>query len=281
MTRFWCILLAFCILSCGGNSTGPEIESEPEQEPEPIPNHEAGDLIIDLPGGVKMAFIWVEPGTLIVATPLKHPSTREILDYLLGVMEIPKGFYFGKYELTQQQWEKVMLTSPWPKRDEDGDGFPELDYPAYNISWLDAKDFAKKLTTLQNDGGIYRLPTSEEWEYASRAGAITPWFFGNRSGALSDYAWWGKNADSVQIVGTKLPNPWGFYDIYGNVWEMVLDHRDAYPAGIITYRKGGSYDTTNAGDVSDIFFPHIYYYAMKDPRVGVRILREGPKVSQP
>ncbi len=62
MTHFWCILLVFLILSCGGNSTGPEIE------PEPIPNHAEGDLVIDLPGGAKMAFIWVEPGTFRVET---------------------------------------------------------------------------------------------------------------------------------------------------------------------------------------------------------------------
>ena len=250
MRHFWCILLAFCILSCGDKSTGPDVE------PEPIPNHEAGDLVIDLPGGAKMSFIWVEPeGTL------------------------GKGYYLGKYELTQQQWEQVMHTSPWSRRDEDGDGFPELDYPAYNISWSDAQDFAKKLTDLQNDG-IYRLPTLKEWKYACRAGTTTTYFFGSSSDSLSDYAWWGKEVDSAQIVGTKLPNPWGFYDVYGNVWEWVQDHLDAYPMGIWTYRIGGSYNTTFPGDVSSEGF-HIFYYNARVPDVGVRILREGPKVSQP
>ena len=124
MRFFWCILLAFCILSFGGNSTGPE----PITEPEPIPNHEAGDLVIDLPGRAKMSFIWVEPDTFRVG---------------LRIIEIPNGYYLGKYELTQRQWENVMHTSHWPRRDEDGDGFPELDYPAYNISEVDATDFAK------------------------------------------------------------------------------------------------------------------------------------------
>ena len=227
MRCFWCILLAFCILSCGGNSTGPE----PITEPEPIPNHEAGDLVIDLPGRAKMSFIWVEPGTLRSETPMRDLFTGEFF-YAIGTMEIPNGYYLGKYELTQRQWENVMHTSHWSRRDEDGDGFPELDYPAYNISEVDATDFAKKLTALQNDGGIYRLPTSDEWEYASRAGAITTYFFGNRSDALSDYAWWGGNSEGrVHTVGTKLPNPWGFYDIYGNVSEWT-GTEGAVPVGI-------------------------------------------------
>ena len=247
MRCFWYILLAFCILSCGNKSTGPEIEPEPE----PISKPRTSDLIIDLPGRVRMAFIWVEPGTL------------------------GEGYYLGKYELTQQQWEQVMHTSHWPQR--EGTGFTEPVYPAYNISWVDARDFANKLTALQNDG-IYRLPTSMEWEYASRAGTATTWFFGSSSDSLSYYAWWGKNVDSAQIVGTKLPNPWGFYDIYGNVWEWTQSGRGSR-INPIRYIKGGSYDTS-AGDASSIGFVPAAT-ASRSPQLGVRILREGPKVSQP
>ena len=254
MNRFWCILLAFFILSCGGNSTGPEPEPITEPQPEPIPKPRTSDLIIDLPGGVRMAFIWVEPaGTL------------------------DKGYYLGKYELTQQQWEQVMHTSHWPQREETG--FTEPVYPAYNISWVDAQDFVKKLTELQNDG-IYRLPTIHEWRHASRAGTIAPWFFGSSSDSLSDYAWWGKNVDSAQIVGTKLPNPWGFYDIYGNVWEWTQTGRSSYLLGDQYYLKGGSYDTTPAYKASSTWFI-LVPATTRDPQLGVRILREGPKVSQP
>ena len=248
MNRFLCILLAFCILSCGDRSTGPKIEPEPE----PIPTLRTSDLIIDLPGGVRMAFIWVEPGPF------------------------GEGYYLGKYELTQQQWEQVMHTSPWPQREETG--FTEPVYPAYNISWPEARDFAKKLTDLQDDG-TYRLPTLDEWEYASRAGTKTKWFFGSSSDSLSDYAWWGKNVDRAQIVGTKLPNSWGFYDIYGNVWEWVQDGFYIDRVGPFRYIKGGSYDTS-ALDASSIGFVPAGTPA-RSPQLGVRILREGPKVSQP
>ena len=263
MNRLWCILLAFFILSCGDKGAGPGPEIEPE--PEPIPKPRTSDLIIDLPGGVRMAFIWVEPDTLIV----------EGIGF--SILEIPKGFYLGKYELTQQQWEQVMHTSPWPQREETG--FTEPVYPAYNISWIEARDFAKKLTELQDDG-IYRLPALQEWIYACRAGTTTTWFFGSSSDSLSDYAWWGKSVDSAQIVGTKLPNPWGFYDIYGNVWEWTQDGHGMYPRGMYYYMKGGSYNTTSAIDVSSIWF-RLFPPSARTPDIGVRILREGPKVVQP
>ena len=274
MRCFWCILLAFCILSCGDKGTGPEPITEPE--PEPIPKPRTSDLIIDLPGGVRMAFIWVEPGTLRAETPVINSSTGEISHYIVNIMAISKGYYLGKYELTQQQWEQVMHTSPWPQREETG--FTEPVYPAYNISWPEARDFAKNLTDLQNDG-IYRLPTLDEWEYACRAGTTTTYFFGSRSDSLSDYAWWGKNVDSAQIVGTKLPNPWGFYDIYGNVWEWVQDGYYIDRVGPFRYIKGGSYDTS-AWHASSIGFVPAGTPA-RSPQLGVRILREGPKVSQP
>ncbi len=187
MLRSWCILLVFLILSCGNNSTGPE------PEPELVPNHEAGDLVIDLPGGVKMAFVWIEPGTI---KPMDS-------------ITIPKGFYLGKYELTQQQWEQVMLTAPWSGRaDVDSIG---PNFPAAYISGQDAQAYVEKLTALQNDG-IYRLPNSKEWEYACRAGTSF------ESGDLNDYAWWAGNSEGgFHTVGTKLPNAWGLYDMYGNV----------------------------------------------------------------
>ncbi|MDE2724818.1 MAG: SUMF1/EgtB/PvdO family nonheme iron enzyme [Gemmatimonadota bacterium] len=260
MNRFWCILLAFFILSCGDKSTGPEPITEPQ--PDPISKPRTSDLIIDLPGGVRMAFIWVEPGTL-------------------KAMKIPKGYYLGKYELTQQQWEKVMLTSHWPQREESG--FTEPVYPAYNISASDAEDFAKKLTALQNDSGIYRLPTLVEWEYACRAGTTSTYFFDSRSNSLSDYAWWGGNSEGgVHIVGTKLPNPWGFYDIYGNVWEWTSTEGplSGYPLGVVLYLKGGSYDTMSDWDVNSVWFLESRAGLRASDR-GVRILREGPKISQP
>lgn len=135
---------------------------------------------------------------------------------------ISQAFYIGKYEVTQSQWKKVMGTRPWMAREnvQIGD-----QYPAVYVNWLEVRDFVARLNKLERCS-CYRLPTEVEWEYAARAGAQSSYSFGNNTRQLESYAWYADNAKSqkfAHVVGQKQPNPWGLYDMHGNVWEWVAD----------------------------------------------------------
>ncbi len=127
-------------------------------------------------------------------------------------VKISKAFYLGKYEITQKQWRDVM------GRSLNGDNLP-VEF----VSWNDVQNFIKKLNDKEG-GNKYRLPTEAEWEYAARAGTTTRYSFGDDESKLGDYAWYDSNSNLKQHdVGQKKPNPWGLYDMEGNVREWVQD----------------------------------------------------------
>jgi sulfatase modifying factor 1 len=140
------------------------------------------------------------------------------------------AFAIDKHLVTQGQYQKVMGSNPsrW-KGDKN---------PVEQVRWSDAVKFCNKRSELEGlqpcynletwtcnfEANGYRLPTEAEWEYACRAGTTTAYFFGDNPAKLGDYAWFDKNSGlRPRPVGEKQPNPWGLYDMCGNVWQWCND----------------------------------------------------------
>ncbi len=245
----------------------------------------------ELPHGATMEFIWIPAGQFRMGA---SESQINELNQLYGTdwfsfegprheVTITRGFWLGSYVVTQRQWERVMGTRPW--EDEFGvEADPE--HPAVYVSWDDVQDMVDKLND-HAGGQLYRLPTEAEWEYACRSGTDTRWSFGDDAALLGDYAWyWPGHPESrleyAQRVGQKLPNPWGLFDMHGNVYEWVYDWISAFcteaqedpqgpSTGTLRAIRGGDFRTGTIGTRStsrDHAPPDT-----RDNRIGFRLLR--------
>lgn len=167
---------------------------------------------------VGMEFVLVPAGEFEMGSPLRE-KRRKLWESPVHRVTIKYPFYLGRYPVTQEQWSKVMGNNPSYFRGEK--------HPVENVSWEDVQAFVRKINAVENTGGkssVYRLPTEAEWEYAARAGNSGSYFFGDDESKLKEYAWFLKNSGlETHPVGLKKPNPWGFYDLYGNVGEWVQD----------------------------------------------------------
>jgi len=114
------------------------------------------------------------------------------------------------------------VTRPTPPYADETFGFGRKGQPVICITHHSAMEYCRWLSA--KTGKVYRLPTEAEWEYACRAGTTTAYSFGNDPGKLGEYAWYVDNAEKPQPIGKKKPNPWGLYDMHGNVSEWCLDH---------------------------------------------------------
>lgn len=177
-----------------------------------------------------MAFVKIPKGSFMMGSPEKD---KQEIDGPQHLVTISKAFYIGVYEVTQRQWNKVMGRISWSTHSHFA-GRP--DNPIEDISWQQVQEFLEKINA--RGEGVFRLPTEAEWEYACRAGTTTRCYWGDdpKQTLVDKYAWRGGYPDgTTHPVGQKLPNPWGLYDICGNVVEFCQD-------GYVTYEPGHQVD---------------------------------------
>ncbi len=183
------------------------------------------NLTLDLGGGVTMEFVYIKPGVFVMGGESEKDGKWECVELPKHEVTITKGYYLGKFEVTQAQFQAIMGSNP-------SGASKDPNCPADTIGEGSAVDFCTKLS--DKTGKSVRLPTEAEWEYACRAGSTTMWSFGDDPSKLGDYAWFKDNdGGKSHPVGQKKPNPWGLYDMYGNVCERVADTyaRDYYAKG--------------------------------------------------
>ena len=194
------------------------------------------DFNTPLSGGVNLGMNWISPGTFMMGSPEGELGGGG--DEILHQVTLTRGYWLGKYEVTQAQYEAIMGENP--------SRFKGTDQPVESVSWNDAMAFCEKLTEREQAAGRllkgyeYTLPTEAQWEYACRAGTMTA--FNNGTNIETDdqiygecpnldpVGWYWCNSESkTHPVGLKQPNDWGLYDMHGNVFEWCLDAKNRYP----------------------------------------------------
>jgi formylglycine-generating enzyme required for sulfatase activity len=177
----------------------------------------------NLGNGVYLDMVYIAGGSFLMGSP----SSEKKDNFLQGREEpqhrvtVPE-FWIGKYQVTQAQWVAIMGNNPAVERG--------VNRPVEQVGWDDCQDFCRKLR--ERTGKQYRLPSEAEWEYACRAGTLTPFSCGetlttNLANYNGDYTYEdegkGQYKNKTVEVGSFPPNPWGLYDMHGNVWEWCED----------------------------------------------------------
>jgi formylglycine-generating enzyme required for sulfatase activity len=228
--------------------------------------------------GLSMKLVWCPPGKFTMGSPKseeKRGSDEDQVDVTLT-----KGFWLGKYEVTQQEYEKIMGKNPSSfsaqgRSKQEVTGQNTKRFPVEFVNWIDAMEFRRKLTALERKSGRlpadweYTLPAEAEWEYACRAETTTVFSFGNQLNGKEANCWghvpYGTSIKGAYLqrpttVGSYSANKWGLYDMHGNVQEWC---RDRYQE-----KLPGDYQAKLPGDID-------VYAEVKGKEASIRVSRGG------
>ena len=188
--------------------------------------------------GVSQVMRWIPPGAFEMGSPKDEQDRRG--NEVLHKVTITKGFWMADTACTQELWIAVMGQNPSHFTDSS-------QLPVEKISWDDCRDFVDKVNAMLRGQFVFNLPTEAQWEYACRAGTQTPFHFGesadaNQANFNGGYPYGrgarGRNRKRTVDVLSFSPNPWGLYQMHGNVWEWCEDWFGDYPEAAVTDPEG-------------------------------------------
>lgn len=185
----------------------------------------------------QLEMIWVESGSFLMGSPVTEKGRKQ--DEKQVPVTVSKGFYLGKYEVTQQQYEAVMKGNNH-KLNSSPSSFKKNNHalPVECVSFNDIQVFLSRLNAREFEqlpvGWAFTLPTEAQWEYACRAGTTTAYSWGNTISTKN--ANYSKSGYSQTCpIGQYPANPWGFHDMHGNVFEWCNDRTmQPYKKNLVT-----------------------------------------------
>ena len=247
MIRTSAVLLLALLLPACGPDEAPEVEvpSWAKVAPEQIADAAKHGVPVAFENDLGMRFVLIPAGTFLMGSP--EDEDGHLPDEVRRSVEVKGPLYLQATEVTNEQFRQFKPAH------RSSEGLPAVDtldgdqQPVVNVDWATATEFAGWVSRRSGDRSV-RLPSEAEWEYACRAGTATPYSFGGEvsprlanlkcRGRYVAHRGMGIRTETSAEVGSFSPNPWGLYDMHGNVWEWCLDEYEGMGLRVV---RGGSW----------------------------------------